>query len=581
MGKRRSHGTPPGPLPHTRSKVLGAITPDAEFDLLRRLASFTAQLRDARDAEKILTSAVKLGLDFFAASEACIGVLRPGRSDVEVQLSTPPESPWDAELLGGFLRGQKLPVPSELMLARIRRYGRMWAVLAVRDPSANFRWDARQALSSIGNAATQLIERGDAERIRQVRARIDEKSLNQIGSKDLFYQTLHGLRSLIGYDHSAALFTCDDERTTLELVGEQIAWRKAKSQKIGLKLKLAPPVLNLLKGEVVYGFDREGRHWSDWTDSGASALAELLDYNWDGLMLPSSTAESAMLCAPLVTRHGVLGVLKVAAVHPRTFGPYEVEILSQFLPQVAVALENIRRTETLEMRVRAAERKQAMADLARGVSHDVNNALGAVLPLVQQLRDDLATGAFDPRVATEDLEQIERSLQICRRIFGGMLGFARSGARNPSEVYLAHEIDAILGVFREGLQRRGIEIAVDVPKGLPPLVAIQADIEQLLLNLVSNARDAMQRGGLLNVRADKQDGRIELVVADTGCGIAPADLPKIQEPFFTTKPTGNGLGLSICRSILSQMRGRMHIESKVDQGTTVRVTFPLPEEPVA
>ena len=84
-----------------------------------------------------------------------------------------------------------------------------------------------------------------------------------------------------------------------------------------------------------------------------------------------------------------------------------------------------------------AERKHAMADLARGVSHDVNNALGAVLPLVQQLREEIDQGTLDPAVAAADLAQFERSIQVCRRIFGGMLNFARGTARNPSEVSLA------------------------------------------------------------------------------------------------------------------------------------------------
>ena len=113
---------------------------------------------------------------------------------------------------------------------------------------------------------------------------------------------------------------------------------------------------------------------------------------------------------------------------PVPFCPYEVELVSQFLPQTAVALRNARRAESLEQRVLIAERKHAMADLARGVSHDVNNALGAVLPLVQQLREEIDQGTLDPAVAAVDLAQFERSIQVCRRIFGGMLNI-RPGHR--------------------------------------------------------------------------------------------------------------------------------------------------------
>jgi hypothetical protein len=246
-----------------------------------------------------------------------------------------------------------------------------------------------------------------------------------------------------------------------------------------------------------------------------------------------------------------------------------------------VALQNMRRTESLEMRMRAAERKQAMADLARGVAHDVNNALGSVLPLVQQLREELKEGPLDPQLAGDDLREIERSVQVCRRIFRGMLEFARSAASHSSEVFLHHAIDATLAIFQQGLQRQGIEVVVDVPRDLPPLLGIRADVEQLLFNLIGNARDAMTSGGKLTIRAGSEDRRIELLIRDTGCGIPAEHLLKIQEPFFTTKPDGHGLGLSICRSIVAQMHGKMVFESEVDQGTCIRVSFPLPQEPAA
>ena len=90
--------------------------------------------------------------------------------------------------------------------------------------------------------------------------------------------------------------------------------------------------------------------------------------------------EAAMLCAPLATRDGVLGVLKVAARHAGTFGTYEAELLQRFMPLAAVAIQNSQRTVTLEAKMLAAERKHAIADLARGISHDVNNALGLSCP---------------------------------------------------------------------------------------------------------------------------------------------------------------------------------------------------------
>jgi signal transduction histidine kinase len=103
---------------------------------------------------------------------------------------------------------------------------------------------------------------------------------------------------------------------------------------------------------------------------------------------------------------------------------------------------------------------------------------------------------------------------------------------------------------------------------------VQADLDQLLLNLLTNSRDAMPHGGKLSVRARRQGDSVELVVEDTGCGIPPEHLAKIQEPFFSTKPDGNGLGLAICRSIVWQMRGTLDLRSTPGKGTTVAVVLP-------
>jgi signal transduction histidine kinase len=263
------------------------------------------------------------------------------------------------------------------------------------------------------------------------------------------------------------------------------------------------------------------------------------------------------------------------------FSHYEVELVSQFLPQAAVALQNARRAESLQQRVLIAERKHAMSDLARGVSHDVNNALGAILPLVQQLRAEAGEGTLESAVAAGDLAQIECSIQVCRRIFGGMLKIAQGTSRNTSEVSIRHAAESALAILREGLERSGVCLVVEIPPDLPSFFGVQGDVEQLLLNLISNARDATKAGDSLVIRASHDGSTIELVVEDTGCGIPKEHLERVQEPFFTTKANGHGLGLAICRSIVAQMRGQLRIESAPGAGTRVRALFPVPSEETA
>jgi signal transduction histidine kinase len=548
-------------------------------DLLPRLWRFRTQFREGRDPEKVLRSALRLGLEFFSAHEGCVATVRPGHDEAKILFPVPSSGWWDRPMLANFLRGgDNVRVPPELMLARIRRHGRMWGALAVRAAGGVYHWDARQSFSTIGTLANELIDQIDQERVREVRARVDRKVLEQSLPKHLFYEVLHGIRSLTAYDHSAALLTYDLERDALEVVAEQITWQKAKGQNVGRTLPLTARLRERLCQPMVCGFDRNGHNWRDWTDTDATVLAELLDFDGHAGSGALSPREGAILCAPLVTRAGLLGVLKVAAVHAGSFSHYEVELVSQFLPQAAVALQNARRAETLEQRLLIAERKHAMADLARGVSHDVNNALGAVLPLVQQLREEIDQSTFDPAVGATDLAQIERSIQVCRRIFGGMLNIARGTSLNPSAVSLHHAAESALAILREGLERRGVRLAVEIPPDLPPLTGIQADVEQLFLNLISNARDATTVGDQLTIRANCDGATIALVVEDTGCGIPPEHLSKIQEPFFTTKADGHGLGLAICRSIVAQMRGQFRIESVHGSGSRVFASFPVHAE---
>jgi two-component system, NtrC family, sensor kinase len=194
------------------------------------------------------------------------------------------------------------------------------------------------------------------------------------------------------------------------------------------------------------------------------------------------------------------------------------------------------------------------------------------------LREELEEQTLEPEVATADLRQIEHSIQVCRRIFSAMVHFARGTERNPSEVSLRQATDGVLAIFREGLERRGVRLVVDVPINLPPLSAVQADVQQLLLNLISNASDATGPDDEVAIRAACRGGTLELVVEDTGCGIPKEHLAKIQEPFFTTKANGHGLGLAICRSIVAQLRGQFQIESAPGAGTRIRAVFPVSQE---
>ena len=127
------------------------------------------------------------------------------------------------------------------------------------------------------------------------------------------------------------------------------------------------------------------------------------------------------------------------------------------------------------------------------------------------------------------------------------------------------------------LAKHGAEGALSLPMISERQQISLAYLEQLFLNLLANARDAMPAGGELSVQAQRSGARVEVVIQDSGCGISPAHLSQIEEPFFTTKHNGNGLGLSICRSIIWEMQGDLKISSQEGVGTEVRVVLPMLE----
>jgi two-component system, NtrC family, sensor kinase len=276
-----------------------------------------------------------------------------------------------------------------------------------------------------------------------------------------------------------------------------------------------------------------------------------------------------------------MGVLKVAACYPGSFSSYEADLVQRFTPLAAVAIENSHRTVTLEAKMLQAEKKHAIANLLRGVSHDVNNALGCILPLVQQILEDIRSNGLQGDTLSDDVQQIEQSIQTCRRIFGGMLALARDTSQVNVQGNVRRSLDTTLAVLRDGFARQGIRLDIQLADVLPNIQAGQGDLEQLFLNLATNARDAMPTGGVLSIRAETEGDYIAILIRDTGCGIPVEFMSRIQEPFFTTKKNGNGLGLSICRSIIWNAGGQMDIKSEPGAGTRIRVSLPMVRQKAA
>lgn len=553
----------------------------SDLALLAFLDELKSNLRAVREDQHVLKLCLRRTCEHFKVDDGCIAVVAPDGSRAELISVIPRRGKWDLACLAAFIQKQRPRIPPNVVMAPIHRRGRLWAALALRGQQQFEIPSSYVALRRIAKLISESIELIDWQRNIEVRSQIDRKMLEQLRPQDLFYQILHGLRSLTHYDHSSALLICDRRDNALELVAEQITWLKGKSRRIGLKLPLNDELWALLHKNVVYGFNRRNDGWDEWSGQKSTSLADLLDYNKVVEGSTSDRREFCMLCAPLATREGVLGVLKVAACHPGSFNGYEADLVQRFTPLAAVAIQNSQRALTLEAKMLEAEKKQAVANLLRGVSHDVNNALGCVLPLVQQILADAQSEVLQLDTLSQDLQQIEQSIQTCRRIFGGMLALARDGSQGNIQANVRRALDSTLAVLRDGFDRQGIQLRVQLGDVVPNIQAGQGDLEQLLLNLASNARDAMPTGGVLSITTEIVGDTMTILVHDTGCGISADVMARIQEPFFTTKRNGNGLGLSICRSIIWNAGGQMEITSQPGLGTQIRVLLPIVGDKVA
>jgi signal transduction histidine kinase len=168
------------------------------------------------------------------------------------------------------------------------------------------------------------------------------------------------------------------------------------------------------------------------------------------------------------------------------------------------------------------------------------------------------------------------------RLVANLLQFSRAGREEVSTVEVCEEVTRTIELTGHHLHKRGVRSDPEFAPGVPAIQADRQQLRQVLLNLFTNAADAMPAGGVLTarVRPGELPGggpAVVIEVADTGTGIAPEHLGRVFDPFFTTKEEGKGtgLGLAICKRIVEQHQGRLQIDSELGRGTTVRITLPV------
>jgi signal transduction histidine kinase len=232
--------------------------------------------------------------------------------------------------------------------------------------------------------------------------------------------------------------------------------------------------------------------------------------------------------------------------------------------------------KTMSQQLWQAEKLATMGELASSIAHELNNPLATVSLRVESLIAQ--TTGDDPR--RRELEIIGQEVERMGNLVTNLLQFSRRSQQQISTVNVCDEIEKTLELVHYHLRKHNIAVAREFKPEGPLIHADRQQLRQLFLNLFTNASDAMPEGGTLTIRVTKrpEERQICIEIADTGVGIPPEILPKVLEPFYTTKPEGKGtgLGLPICRRITEGHGGTLNITSEGGPGNGTRVSITLP-----
>ena len=217
-----------------------------------------------------------------------------------------------------------------------------------------------------------------------------------------------------------------------------------------------------------------------------------------------------------------------------------------------------------------------LAAAVGGLAHEIKNPLSTINMNLGLLKEDLA----DPKTPAEirsrrKLDAIQREIARLDDILNSFLRFVRIDKAETTQTSINDVINGLLQFVTPEAAAQGVEIVKFLDPNLPPIQLDAKLFRQALLNLVMNAKDAMEQGGQLTVRTGLEDGHILIELTDTGGGIAPGALPKIFDVYYSTKSHGTGLGLPTTRWIIKQHGGTIQAQSEQGKGTRFIIHLPI------
>ncbi|GAC1703074.1 MAG: hypothetical protein NVS9B4_10090 [Candidatus Acidiferrum sp.] len=234
--------------------------------------------------------------------------------------------------------------------------------------------------------------------------------------------------------------------------------------------------------------------------------------------------------------------------------------------------DDVTQRERMEEQMTQTEKLTSLGLLAAGVAHEVNTPLAVISNYIQMLAKQMPEG--DPRQGI--IEKIVKQTFRASEIVNNLLNFSRTGVAELTDIDVNHVFEETLALMAHPLKTSQIQVVKQFSQTLPPVRGSANRLQQVFLNLLLNARDAMPGGGMLEVRTAAHNGSVEIEIADTGAGISREHIHRIFDPFFTTKGVGRGtgLGLSVSYGIIKDHAGKIDVRSTPGKGTSFHVEFP-------
>lgn len=355
-------------------------------------------------------------------------------------------------------------------------------------------------------------------------------------------------------------------------------------QRLARERTLFENVFNILQ-EGVLVIDADGV--IDYANASAHGLIGLAADDLSGKVLwrlvpglrPSleSFLDQAAPALPVMARE-----IELTYPEPRTVRLYMVPFTGEGSGaerSFAVILTDITRDkQSTEARIED-ERTSSILLLAAGVAHELGNPLNSLtihLQLIERKLKKLKTAARDRETAS-----LAESIRVCQeevlRLDGIVTNFLEAIRPRPpdlAETRLPDVIEEVLRFQERELSDRGIEVEAVISPGLPSIMADRNQLKQVFFNIIKNAMEAMQPGGVLRIKTRSDDDNVYLLFGDSGSGIKQEDLVKLFQPYHTTKQGGHGLGLMIVQRIMREHGGQVGVESNPGKGTVVTLQFP-------